>query len=482
MVGATIQLREGAELVGEHGYRYLLVKPLGQANVWVAVDAASQSKIFIVKQPGDDDVGFGWPKFQHEMIMHELLKGIPTIRQQVDRIPPSARGEPPRIVLEILQSTLWDARKKRQFSDVELKGIMRSALMGLRDVHQRGLVYADLKMQNILLSGFEDEPNKKASVGDDRITAKLGDLGIVMEPAKGLVQPIVYRAPEVYFRNEINQPADIWSWGVIYCQLLEAQASFNKYGIYDELLQGNTGQGQKERSVERAIAHDFGLGALDYYDGCRLPYHDRSHHEGQHWERLLEKGVPEKEIKFLSWVLNPVPTDRPTAQQILDAGWFTMDTAKTSKIAEKLEKSAQDSRRRNLQRKRSEPLLSTFSASAQQPNGLYTREQPTSFRNTTASNTNTNSTAWSPAGMPWHPQSSQSYSHAPSSQPVPRQQQSSQQGASQQGGPPYQPMSFKPVTVQAKEELDHKARPVTPRSATQKPSGSTFLNFGSFMR
>jgi protein kinase len=148
MVGATAQMREGAELVGEHGYRYLLIKPLGQANVWVAVDAASQEKIFIVKQPGDDDVAFGWPKFQHEMIMHELLKGIPTIRQQVDRIPPSARGEPPRIVLEILQSTLWDARKKRQFSDVELKGIMRSALLGLRDVHQRGLVYAGTSLIN----------------------------------------------------------------------------------------------------------------------------------------------------------------------------------------------------------------------------------------------------------------------------------------------------------------------------------------------
>ena len=465
-------MREGAELVGEHGFRYLLVKPLGQANVWVAVDAASQEKIFIVKQPGDDDVGYGWPKFQHEMIMHELLKGIPTIRQQVDRIPPT-RGGPPRIVLEILQSTLWDARRKRQFSDVELKGIMRSALLGLRDVHERGLVYADLKMQNILLSGFENEPSANAKIGDDRITAKLGDLGIVMEPAKGLVQPIVYRAPEVYFRNEINQPADIWSWGVIYCQLLEAQASFNKYGLYDELLQGNSGQGQKERSVERAIAHDFGLGALDYYDGCRLPYQDRSHHEGQHWEQLKAKGVPEKEIKFLSWVLNPVPTDRPTAQQILDAGWFTMDTAKTGKIADKLEASAQESRRRNIQRKRSEPLF-TYSAAKQQPTGLYTREPPTTFSSTHASS---NTPSWSPT--PWQPQSSQSYSHLP---PQSQSQQPSQPQGQGYQPTPYQPMSFKPVTIQASEELGNKARPVTPRSSTQKPSGSTFLNFGSFMR
>jgi hypothetical protein len=332
-------------------------------------------------------------------------------------------------------------------------------------------------MQNILLSGFEDEPNENAKVGDNRITAKLGDLGIVMEPAKGLVQPIVYRAPEVYFRNEINQPADIWSWGLIYCQLLEAQASFNKYGLYDELLQGNAGQGQKERSVERAIAHDFGLGALDYYDGCRLPYHDRSHHEGQHWEHLKAKGVPEKEIKFLSWVLNPVPTDRPTAQEILDAGWFSMDHGETNRISEHLQAKAQESRRRNVQRKRSEPLLSTFSVAKQQPSGLYTREPPTTFA--TAGST------------PWQPQSSQSYqSTVPVQQPASysfsssqQQQQSLSQGQPTYQPTPYQPMSFTPVTIQAREEMaDKAARPSTPRSATQKPSGSTFLNFGSFMR
>ena len=48
-------------------------------------------------------------------------------------------------------------------------------------------------MQNILLSGFEEQPNERAVVGDSKITTKLGDLGIVMEPAKGLVQPIIYR-------------------------------------------------------------------------------------------------------------------------------------------------------------------------------------------------------------------------------------------------------------------------------------------------
>lgn len=286
-------------------------------------------------------------------------------------------------------------------------------------------------MQNILLSGFEEEPNAKAVVGDSRITTKLGDLGIVMEPAKGLVQPIIYRAPEVYFRNEISPAADIWSWGLIYCQLLEAQASFHKYGLYDDLLQGS--QVQKERSVERAIAQDFGLGALDYYNGCHLPYHDRTHYEGQQWDRLIEKGVSEKEIQFLRWVLNPVPTDRPTAQDILDAGWFTTDTDKTGRIAETLKTRVETSRRKNLLRKHSEPLLSKIPIhqpvqSTQAPR----MDAPTAF----------------------------SSSHIP---------QATQQPV------PFEPVSFVPV------ESTQYARPPAPRSSTHRPAGGTFINYGSYM-
>jgi protein kinase len=143
MVVGTLAMREGAELVGENGFRYLLVRSFGQPNVWLAVDAATQEKIFIVKQPSADDLP-GWPHFQHEMIMHELFKENPVIRQQVDRIPPTSNSDPPRLVLELLQTTLWDARRKREFSNVEIKEIMRSALLGLQDVHSKDMVYAGM--------------------------------------------------------------------------------------------------------------------------------------------------------------------------------------------------------------------------------------------------------------------------------------------------------------------------------------------------
>lgn len=143
MAVGTLPMREGVELVGEHGFRYLLVRAFGQPNVWLAVDAATQEKIYIVKQPSANDSP-GWPRFQHEMVMHELLKENPAIRKFVDRIPSTSRSDPPRLVLEIMQTTLWDARRKREFSDVEIKEIMRFTLLALQDIHAKGLVYAGM--------------------------------------------------------------------------------------------------------------------------------------------------------------------------------------------------------------------------------------------------------------------------------------------------------------------------------------------------
>jgi len=324
MITATIPMREGKELVGENGQRYLLVQAMGQPNVWIAVDAATQEKLYIVKQPSDDDdAAPGWPRFQHEMVMHEMFKDHDAIRPQIDRIPPTSRADPPKLVLELLQTTLWDARRKREFSDGELKQIMRQILLGLKEVHDNGLVYADLKMENILLSGFEPKAaNNDNNNNNINITAKLGDLGIVMSPIKGTVQPIAYRAPEVYFRQEISPAADIWSWGVIYCQLLEAQASFHQTGLYDDLVLGRASFVQKELSVRRAIATDFDLCRVPYYDACALPYPGAGARAGTQWEALLRKGVGADELAFLQWVLHPVPSERPGAQQILESGWL----------------------------------------------------------------------------------------------------------------------------------------------------------------
>jgi serine/threonine protein kinase len=323
-------------------------------------------------------------------------------------------------------------------------------------------------MQNILVSGFENEPNTTSTVEHNNITAKLGDLGIVMEPAKGLVQPIVYRAPEVYFRNEISPAADIWSWGLIYCQLLEAQAAFNKYGIYDELLL-QTSQVQKERSVERAIAHDFGLGGLNYYRDAPLPYHDRSHPEGKQWDYLRSKGIAEKEIEFLQWVLDPVPTDRPTAQDILDAGWLTSASSESTGVDKRLTADLK-ARNRNVHRKRSDPGLSKMLGGQPPPpqglsaSSMFTgQQQPVQVQQRSV------------PPQPQQPAQYQQYQY-------PQQSRMSVNDSVLQSRPRPKDNRSAPVLQRGDVPPSDGTRPLTPRSNTERPTGGTFINYGAVMR
>lgn len=315
-------LSEGAEYTGETGKTYLAVAPLGQSNVWTAVEnntsPSEDPHVVVIKEPGTDDTRPGWPNFQNEMVMHELLKDSPAIRQQVDRIPPTEGGNPPMLVLEITETTLWSARTKRPFTLSELKSVTKDALVGLRDVHDKGLVYADLKMENIMVDGFDvHKPSDP-----EQLTATLGDLGILMEPANGKVQPIVYRAPEVYFKGDITPKADIWGWGLIYCHLLEARSRFSKTGLYDDLNTGNGTMFEREEAVRSAVSNDYKLQNNISYSGFPLPQNDSRKGKGDQWELLRGRGLEDGEVDFLRWVLRADPRKRPSAEQILQSGWL----------------------------------------------------------------------------------------------------------------------------------------------------------------
>ncbi|KAH0356729.1 kinase-like protein, partial [Aureobasidium melanogenum] len=315
-------LSEGARLIGESGKSYLAVSPLGQSNVWTAVEQSKDPnkplQVVVIKEPGEVDTLPGWPSFQNEMVMHEVFKDSPAIRQQVDRIPPTKTGGPPMIVLEITETTLWTARTKRPMSLAEIKTVAKDVLVGLRDVHAAGLVYADLKPQNIMIDGFNAESEEK----DDHLKAKLGDLGLVMEPMNGKVQPITYRAPEVYLKGDITSRVDVWGWALIYCHLLEARTRFSKTGLYDDLETKTGAMGEREEAVKKALMNDYKLQNDPVYGNVPLPPNDPSKHKGDQWELLRQRGLEDGEVDFLRWVLKADPYQRPTVNQILESGWL----------------------------------------------------------------------------------------------------------------------------------------------------------------
>ncbi|WPH00234.1 Hypothetical protein R9X50_00305700 [Acrodontium crateriforme] len=318
-------IKEGSQLKGEL-QSYLAVGPLGQDNVWTAV--GDDGKVFVVKAPtANDNPAASYPHFCHEMIMHELFKSSNGIRKQVDRIPPVINsGAPPMLVLEIFETTLWQARSKRPFSKDEIRAVCCGILHGLQQVHEKGLVYADLKMPNVMLNGF----NVGAPGDGSGLVAKLGDLGIVMPPCNGKVQPVAYRAPEIYFKGEIAPPADIWAFGLVCCHLLEARNRFSNTGLYDDLDTGGGSMPEREQAVRYAIADDYDIKNVDYYKGCALPYQHANHPKGHQWSELRKRGLDEKDVEFLQWVLQPDPTKRPTAAAILKSNWINTGTDSSS--------------------------------------------------------------------------------------------------------------------------------------------------------
>ena len=319
-------INEGDQLTGEHGKKYLAVSPLGQSNVWTAVETPN-NKVVVVKEPDANDVSRGMPSFQNEMVMHELLKDSSGVRQQLDRIPATGPRDPPMLVLEITANTLWGARTQRPFTLEEVKKTTKDTLIGLRDVHAQGLVYADLKMQNVMVDGFDGSPaGSKSGTGD--LHASLGDLGIVSEPMKGTVQPVSYRAPEVYFKKDITPKADIWGWGLIYCHLLEARKRFEHTGLYDET---SGSLAKRENATSHAIANDHGLHSNLSYSGVPLPQNDASKTAGDQWELLRRRGLEEGEVNFLRWVLKADPLQRPSATQILESGWLDKTDAEVAR-------------------------------------------------------------------------------------------------------------------------------------------------------
>jgi serine/threonine protein kinase len=157
--------------------------------------------------------------------------------------------------------------------------------------------------------------------------ASLGDLGIVLEPMKGTVQPVSYRAPEVYFKHDVTPKADIWGWGLIYCHLLEARKRFDQTGLYDETSGTVT---QREAATAHAVANDYGLFSDKSYAGVPLPQNDKNIGAGDQWELLRRRGLEEGEVDFLKWVLRADPKERPSAAQIMETGWLDKTDAEVA--------------------------------------------------------------------------------------------------------------------------------------------------------
>ncbi|KAL1960894.1 hypothetical protein VTO42DRAFT_5877 [Malbranchea cinnamomea] len=328
-MSSTPLLHKGAKFVGEYGRTYLLTWPLVHRigmnpNVWKAFDVNDPKCQYVIKGPRQMSKQ-NWVDFEREIKMQRYFDSVRYIRRMLDVISHPDHTHP-LMVLEPFQKTLWMARMTRPLSTREIKHIMKLTLLGLNEIHEKGLVHCDFKGENVLLNGFDDDhPASDENKKPVNVQVKVSDLGTVMPPSEGKITSITYRSPEAYLGKPWTSATDIWSWSILFFHLLQAQRDFDSPGIYDSIISSGTRQ-DKADAVLAAMCDDFDLRSIDYFQDCALPPPRAERTHKLHWrDRLLATGVPKEDIEFLSAIIQPDPRKRLTVAQILGTKYLDVD-------------------------------------------------------------------------------------------------------------------------------------------------------------
>ncbi|KAK4243044.1 kinase-like domain-containing protein [Corynascus novoguineensis] len=102
-------------------------------------------------------------------------------------------------------------------SSVAKKAIIRDALVGLADLHDKHIIYTDIKPTNIMMDSFEQN---NGDLGWCNVQITDLEAAVILPPkAKGLTDRLsgnhFWRSPEAWARGIQNTPSDIYSFAIV---------------------------------------------------------------------------------------------------------------------------------------------------------------------------------------------------------------------------------------------------------------------------
>ncbi|KAK3291997.1 kinase-like domain-containing protein [Chaetomium fimeti] len=165
--------------------------------------ASAQGNKYVIKNIIKDS-------FEYQQELQKPLSGHPNLRTLVDTIPDGGLFVYPFLRGDLLRFA------KKPLSDNLRKSILRSALVGLVELHDRNIIHSDIKPNNILLD-YEEIANQEIKVHSVQIS-DLED-AVRLRPGGALAGCIsgnqIWRSPEAWARAKQSTPSDVYSFAIM---------------------------------------------------------------------------------------------------------------------------------------------------------------------------------------------------------------------------------------------------------------------------
>ncbi|KAL2167195.1 hypothetical protein VTG60DRAFT_1607 [Thermothelomyces hinnuleus] len=224
--------------------------------------ASHEGKQYVLKDilPGD---------FQYILDLQKLVDGSAHVRTLVDSIP-----DRHMFVYPFLDTNLQLVNTAAIPPSVK-KDILRDALAGLADLHEKGTYHRDIKPANIMMSSFR-RCDDTIGFRDVQIT-DLEDAVVLPPNSQGLGKRLsgnqFWRSPEAWARAAQHTPADIFSFGIVAIYVW-----LNRMVFYSG--EANKAEDPSDMILKLHVSHfaydldDFG-GFIDYHGGEDDPFVQR---------------------------------------------------------------------------------------------------------------------------------------------------------------------------------------------------------------
>jgi len=194
---------------------------------------------------------------------------------------------------------------RKLLSPDTVRRIIRQLLEALTSLHSLGIIHADVKPENVLLSSSVRKLRSPPKTVDI-VLADFGSSCFLTDELTTYIQSQAYRAPEVLVGAAYSTKIDIWSVGCVLAELVTGEVLLPAGSAEESLFKIRCVLGELPTAGRLLSTYTEALQEATF---DRVP--------------SLEERFESSHLReFLLWLLRVDPEQRPTAQAALQHSWL----------------------------------------------------------------------------------------------------------------------------------------------------------------